>query len=136
MACFDTSNLSFDNYHILSLYTLRLHEQSKVVHIHTETASGSRTARLKQHTIASDVPLDKLKVSPEQLQQLQELYRASPDDMDDGTAPVDYLYKVSDDDQLAASAMMAQQGLDIDAREQMDNCWSTSCKIWRRDLEI
>ncbi|KAJ7077760.1 hypothetical protein C8R44DRAFT_755090 [Mycena epipterygia] len=41
--------------------------------------------------------------------------------MDDGTAPVDYLYKVSDDDQLAASAMMAQQGLDIDAREQMDN---------------
>jgi hypothetical protein len=28
---------------------------------------------------------------------------------------------VSDDDQLAASAIMAQQGLDIDTREQLDN---------------
>lgn len=95
-----------------------------------ETASRSHTAPLKQRTIASDVPLDKLKVSPEQLQHLQELYRASPTMADDGTAPVDYLYKVTDDDQLAASAIMAQQGLDIDARERLDNRWSQQ---WSRN---
>ncbi|KAJ7330294.1 hypothetical protein DFH08DRAFT_708894, partial [Mycena albidolilacea] len=72
----------------------------------------------------SDIPLKKLMVSSAQLQQLEEMYREYATANDDGRTPVNYLYALSDDDQLAASAIMAQQGLDIDTREQMDNRWS------------
>ncbi|KAJ7016474.1 hypothetical protein C8F04DRAFT_981424 [Mycena alexandri] len=90
-----------------------------------ETASRSRKAPLKQSSIASDIPLDKLKISPAQREQLQQIYEsnatATPGDE---VSRVDYFYTCSDDDQLAASAIMAQQGLDIGARERIDNRWS------------
>ncbi|KAJ7712197.1 hypothetical protein DFH07DRAFT_725388, partial [Mycena maculata] len=70
----------------------------------------------------SDIPLKKLMVSSAQLQQLEEIYRVHA--TDGGNSPVDYLYTLNDDDQLSASAIMAQQGLDIDTREQLDNRWS------------
>ncbi|KAJ7735193.1 hypothetical protein B0H16DRAFT_1731455 [Mycena metata] len=85
-----------------------------------EEAAGKKPA-LHQRTFASSIPLDHLKVSAEQLQQIHEIYRR------DATAvngPVDFLYTTSDDDQLAASAIMAQQGFDIDARERLDDRWS------------
>ncbi|KAJ6610917.1 hypothetical protein B0H10DRAFT_2224618 [Mycena sp. CBHHK59/15] len=89
-----------------------------------DTASGSRKAPLKQSTLASDIPLGKLKVSPTQLKQLEEIYRDHATTPKGGTSPVDYLYGLSNDDQLTAAAIMAQQGLDIDARECMENRWS------------
>ncbi|KAJ7479629.1 hypothetical protein FB451DRAFT_1395192 [Mycena latifolia] len=88
-----------------------------------ETASRNKQAPLKQRTIASDIPLDQLNVSPQQLKQLKEMHRGHAT-TDDGVLPVDHLYTLSDDDQLAASAIMAQQGLDVDAREGIDNRWS------------
>ncbi|KAJ7936975.1 hypothetical protein B0H13DRAFT_2431003 [Mycena leptocephala] len=86
----------------------------------TETASGSGKPALKQRTIASDIPLDKLKVSLEQLAQLKQIY-ANATTADHQNSVVDLLYALGDDDQLAASAIMAQQGLDIDTREGLDN---------------
>ncbi|KAJ7027421.1 hypothetical protein C8F04DRAFT_1189549 [Mycena alexandri] len=90
-----------------------------------ETASRSRKAPLKQSSIASDIPLDKLKISPAQREQLQQIYEsnatATPGNE---VSRVDYFYTLSDDDQLAASAIMAQQGLDIGAQERIDNRWS------------
>ena len=72
----------------------------------------------------SDIPLKKLLVSSVQLQKLEEMYRQNATRVDDGASAVDYLYTLSNNDQLAASAIMAQQGFDIDTREQLDNCWS------------
>ena|ERR1700761_1711604 len=72
----------------------------------------------------SDIPLKKLMVSSGQLQQLEEMYRVHATADDGESSPVDYLYTLGDDDQLAVSAKMAQQGLDIDTREQLDNRWS------------
>jgi hypothetical protein len=95
----------------------------------TETASGSGKPALKQRTIASDIPLDKLKVSPEQLAQLKQIY-ANATTADHQNSVVDLLYALGDDDQLAASAIMAQQGLDIDTREGLDNRWSQQ---WSRN---
>ncbi|KAJ6623738.1 hypothetical protein B0H10DRAFT_2213411 [Mycena sp. CBHHK59/15] len=89
-----------------------------------DTASGSRKAPLKQSTLASDIPLGKLKVSPTQLKQLEEIYRDHATTPKGETSPVDYLYGLSNDDQLTAAVIMAQQGLDIDARECMENHWS------------
>ncbi|KAJ7648870.1 hypothetical protein B0H17DRAFT_1147917 [Mycena rosella] len=74
------------------------------------TASQSNNTPLKQRTIASEIPLDQLK--------------RHATTIDDGILPVDYLYGVGDDDQLAATAIMVQQGLDIDARQHLDNRWS------------
>jgi hypothetical protein len=87
-------------------------------------SSGTK-APLRQRTLLSDIPLKKLLVSSVQLQELEEIYRRNiATGVDDGTSAVDYLYTLSEDDQLAASAIMAQQGLDIDTREQLDNRWS------------
>ncbi|KAJ7724828.1 hypothetical protein DFH07DRAFT_783183 [Mycena maculata] len=73
----------------------------------------------------SNIPLDHMKISAAQLKAIQSIYRA------DATATppdkfslADFLYGVRDNDQLVASAVMAQQGLDIDSREQLDNHWS------------
>lgn len=89
-----------------------------------ETASKKSKAPLKQRSLLSDIPLKKLMVSSAQLQQLEEMYRIHATANEGGDSPVDYLYTLSDDDQLSASAIMAQQGLDIDTREQLDNRWS------------
>ncbi|KAJ6529343.1 hypothetical protein B0H19DRAFT_1274374 [Mycena capillaripes] len=90
----------------------------------SEAATRNSKAPLKQRSLLSDIPLKKLMVSSAQLQQLEEMYREHATANDDGRIPVNYLYNLSDDEQLAASAIMAQQGLDIDTREQMDNRWS------------
>jgi hypothetical protein len=78
---------------------------------------------LRQRTLLSDIPLKKLLVSLAQpLHEVEEIYRRSiATGVDGGVSAMNYLYTVSDDDQLAASAIMAQQGLDIDTREQLDN---------------
>ncbi|KAJ7020574.1 hypothetical protein C8F04DRAFT_1274879 [Mycena alexandri] len=57
----------------------------------------------------------------ERLHQIQEIYRRDATAVD---GPVDLVYSTNDDDQLAASAIMAQQGFNINARERLDNCWS------------
>lgn len=88
------------------------------------TGPSGKKAPLKQGSVLSDIRLNKMKVSPEQLNQLEEMYRNRATAVDDGISPVDYLYTLNDDDQLAASAIMAQQGLDVDMREQLDNRWS------------
>lgn len=88
-----------------------------------DEASGAKKRPLKQRTVVPEIPLDKLKVSAEQLKQIEEIYRdatVSPE----GNSPVDFLYTLGDDGRLAASAVMAQQGLDIDSRERLDNHWS------------
>jgi hypothetical protein len=90
----------------------------------SETATRKSKAPLKQRSLLSDIPLKKLMVSSAQLQQLEEMYREHATANDDRRTPVNYLYTLSNDDQLAASAIMAQQRLDIDTREQMDNRWS------------
>ncbi|KAJ7696924.1 hypothetical protein B0H17DRAFT_1197667 [Mycena rosella] len=95
-----------------------------MVEIYTGTASRSKNASLKQRTIASEIPLDQLRVSPLQLKQLKEIHQRHATTIDDGISPVDYLYGVGDDDQLAAITIMVHQGLDIDARERLDNRWS------------
>ncbi|KAF7355782.1 MULE domain-containing protein [Mycena sanguinolenta] len=89
-----------------------------------ETISSGSKAPLKQRSFLSDISLKKMMVSAAQLEQLEELYCKPATDVEDGVSPVDYLYTLNDDDQLAASAIMAQQGLDVDAREQLDNRWS------------
>jgi hypothetical protein len=78
-----------------------------------ETASSRKRAPLKQGSILSDIRLNKMKVSPEQLKQLEEMYHSHVTAVDDRISPVDYLYMLSDGNQLAASAIMAQQGLDV-----------------------
>ncbi|KAJ7610601.1 hypothetical protein DFH06DRAFT_1016591 [Mycena polygramma] len=90
-----------------------------------EEAAGKKPA-LHQRTLASNIPLDHLKVSAEQLQQIQEIYQRDAT----GNGAVDSVYTTSDEDQLAASAIMAQQGFDIDARERLDNRWSQQ---WSRN---
>ncbi|KAJ7748263.1 hypothetical protein DFH07DRAFT_962159 [Mycena maculata] len=89
--------------------------------------SGPRPKKqpLKEHTLLSDIPLDHMKISAAQLKAIQSIYCADatatpPDEF----SPVDFLYGIGDDDQLVASAVMAQQGLDIDSRERLDNRWS------------
>ncbi|KAJ6549967.1 hypothetical protein B0H19DRAFT_1264837 [Mycena capillaripes] len=89
-----------------------------------ETRASRKKAPLKQSSVLSDIRLNKMMVSPEQFKQLEGMYRSHATAVDDGISPVDYLYTLSDDDQLAASAIMAQQGLDVDTREQLDNRWS------------
>ncbi|KAJ7189803.1 hypothetical protein GGX14DRAFT_337081, partial [Mycena pura] len=86
---------------------------------------ASRTkVPLKQSSVLSDIRLNKMKVSPEQFKELEEMYSNRATAVDDGISPVDYIYALNDDDQLAASAIMAQQGLDVDTREQLNNRWS------------
>ncbi|KAJ7669780.1 hypothetical protein B0H17DRAFT_1142016 [Mycena rosella] len=89
-----------------------------------KNASRSKNASLKQRTIASEIPLDQLRVSSLQLKQLKEIHQRHATTIDDGISPVDYLYGVGDDNQLAAITIMVHQGLDIDARERLDNRWS------------
>ncbi|KAJ7169524.1 hypothetical protein C8R46DRAFT_993795 [Mycena filopes] len=89
-----------------------------------EEASGRKTLAMNQRTFASKIHLDHLQISTEQFEQIEQLYRR------DATAAhgaVDLIYSTSDDDQLAASAIMAQQELDLDTREQR---W---LKQWGRD---
>ncbi|KAJ7689496.1 hypothetical protein B0H17DRAFT_1135069 [Mycena rosella] len=95
-----------------------------MVEIYTRTASKSKNAPLKQCSIASEIPLDQLKVSPLQLKQLKEIHQRHATTIDDSVSPVDYQYGVGDDDQLSAPTIMVQQGLDIDARERLNNRWS------------
>ncbi|KAJ7030869.1 hypothetical protein C8F04DRAFT_1365181 [Mycena alexandri] len=78
-----------------------------------EQAAGKKPMP-HQRTFASSIPLDHLKVSAEQLHQIQEIYRRDATAVD---GPVDLVYSTNDDDQLAASAIMAQQGFDIDAQK-------------------
>ncbi|KAJ7919255.1 hypothetical protein B0H13DRAFT_2320670 [Mycena leptocephala] len=71
----------------------------------------------------ADIPLDKLRISTEQRAALDDIYQNI------GTAgphlrPVDHLFKLDDDSQLNAAAIMAQHGLDLDAREHLSNRWS------------
>ncbi|KAJ7099086.1 hypothetical protein C8R44DRAFT_888546 [Mycena epipterygia] len=94
-----------------------------------ETASGAKKAPLKQRSLASDIQLKKLKVSPAQLKELEQMYAGHATAVDD-VSPVDYVYTLSDDNQLAATAIMVQQGLDIDTREQIDNRWSQQWSIY------
>lgn len=89
-----------------------------------ETRASRKKAPLKQSSVLSDIRLNKMKVSPEQFKQLEEIYRSHATAVDNRNSPVDHLYRLDDDDQLAASAIMAQQGLDVDTREQLDNRWS------------
>ncbi|KAJ6560824.1 hypothetical protein DFH09DRAFT_1482414 [Mycena vulgaris] len=89
-----------------------------------ETACRKSNAPLKQRSMLSDIPLKKLMVSSTQLEQLEEMYRVHATANDGGNFPVDYLYTLSDVDQLSASAIMAEQGFDIDSRGQLDNRWS------------
>ncbi|KAJ7934485.1 hypothetical protein B0H13DRAFT_2305585 [Mycena leptocephala] len=72
------------------------------------TGPSGKKATLRRISVLSDIRLKKMKVSPEQLNQLQEMYRNRATAVDDGISPVDYLYGLKDDDQLAASAIMAQ----------------------------
>jgi hypothetical protein len=90
---------------------------------------GSKKQPLKQHTINSDIPLAHLKVSPAQLEPLKAMYRGDATAAPDGNLLVDFLYKLDDDGQLSASAIMAQQALDIGARESLDNRWAIN---WSR----
>ncbi|KAJ7844006.1 hypothetical protein B0H14DRAFT_2300574, partial [Mycena olivaceomarginata] len=78
---------------------------------------------LNPRSVASDIPLDKLRVSPEQRTALDNIYRniatAGPH-----LGPVDHLFRLDDDGQLDATAIMALHGLDLDAREHLSNRWS------------
>jgi hypothetical protein len=88
-----------------------------------ETASGASKPALNPRSIASDIPLDKLRISAEQRAALDDIYQnvgaAGPH-----LRPVDHLFKLDDDSQLNAAAIMAQHGLDLDAREHLSNWWS------------
>lgn len=90
----------------------------------TTFANGTK-APLRKRTLFSDIPLNKLLISSAQLQNLEDIYRQNvAPGLDDGVSAVDYLYTLGDDDQLAAAAIMAQQDLDVDTRERLDNRWS------------
>ncbi|TFK78557.1 hypothetical protein K466DRAFT_507120 [Polyporus arcularius HHB13444] len=72
---------------------------------------------------ASDVYLDKLCTAPDQLRSIEELYKVGN--------ITDHQYDPrSGEDQLAAAAVMAEIGLDLDARESLANRWSTH---WSRE---
>lgn len=64
-----------------------------------------------------------MRISPEQLKQMEHIYLAHATITHDNYV-VDHLFSTADDDQISASAIMAQQGLDIDSRERLDNRWS------------
>jgi hypothetical protein len=66
--------------------------------------------------VASDIPLNKLMVSAEQLMVLEEMYRPR-ETVTRNQIPVDHLFKLDDGDQLHAAAIMVQHGLDLEVRE-------------------
>ncbi|KAJ7462596.1 hypothetical protein FB451DRAFT_967958, partial [Mycena latifolia] len=84
-----------------------------------DSVSGAQKPPMNPRSVASDIQLDKLKVSAEQRAAIGDLYATAG-----GTAPVDHLFKLDAEDQLNAAAIMAQLDLDIDAREQLSNCWA------------
>ncbi|KAJ6582512.1 hypothetical protein DFH09DRAFT_1360400 [Mycena vulgaris] len=88
-----------------------------------ETASRTTKPAMNPRNVASDIPLDKLKISAEQRASLEEMYRldatATPDRL-----PVDHLFKLDAGDQLHAAAIMAPHGLDLEAREHLSNRWA------------
>ncbi|KAJ7614677.1 hypothetical protein DFH06DRAFT_129921 [Mycena polygramma] len=89
---------------------------SKWLNYTPEMVARSRSAPLKQTTIASNILLNKLNTSGEQLEQIKEKYMAH--------ATVDHVFAVEDSNQLVARTILAQHGLDADARERRDNRWS------------
>ncbi|KAJ7291832.1 hypothetical protein C8J57DRAFT_1492294 [Mycena rebaudengoi] len=72
-------------------------------------------------SIATDIPLNKLRVSASQQESLEELYRASSSTTQ---TPADHLFQLDDDAQVSASGIMAQHGLDLDSRKILANRWS------------
>ncbi|KAJ6631091.1 hypothetical protein B0H10DRAFT_1938641 [Mycena sp. CBHHK59/15] len=86
-------------------------------------ASGTTKPAINPRSIASDIPLDKLKISAKQCAALDHMYQLSATASTD-QVPVNHLFKLDDDDQLYAAAIMAQHGLDLDAREHLSNRWS------------
>ncbi|KAJ7015879.1 hypothetical protein C8F04DRAFT_1363278 [Mycena alexandri] len=86
-------------------------------------ASGTSKPALNPRSIASDIPLDKLRISKAQRAALDTIYQ-QPTAVNDAEGHVDHLFKLNSHDQIHAAAIMAQQGLDLDARENLSNRWS------------
>ncbi|KAJ7603693.1 hypothetical protein DFH06DRAFT_929315, partial [Mycena polygramma] len=87
-----------------------------------ETASGPKKNAMNARSVASDMPLHELKISPEQRAALGRMYNDSATGSLE--VPVDHLFKLDADSQLEAAAIMAQHGLDLEARAHLDNRWS------------
>ncbi|KAJ7777945.1 hypothetical protein DFH07DRAFT_695064, partial [Mycena maculata] len=88
-----------------------------------EAASGATKPALNPCSAASDIPLAQLKISADQLAALQRMYDPNAG-ASAGALPVDHIFKLDADDQLYAAAIMAQHGLDLEAREHLTNRWS------------
>ncbi len=95
----------------------------KFLYVGQQEARREEPVPLTALRTASDVYLDKLYTAPDQLRSIEELY---------GTGKItDHQYNPwSGEDQLAAAAVMAEIGLDLDARESLANRWSTH---WSRE---
>ncbi|KAJ7271009.1 hypothetical protein C8J57DRAFT_1507974 [Mycena rebaudengoi] len=76
-----------------------------------ETASRKSKPTVTPRSVASDIPLDKLRVSADQHAALEKMYRPSGISSSTSGALADHLFMLNDDDQLHASAIMAQHGL-------------------------
>ncbi|KAJ7646130.1 hypothetical protein B0H17DRAFT_1215819 [Mycena rosella] len=72
--------------------------------------SGKRESR--DDDPGDDIAIDARR--PRKMPKRADLWRHTTT-IDDGISPVNYLYSMGGDDQLAATAIMVQQGLDIDA---------------------
>ncbi|KAJ7204907.1 hypothetical protein C8J57DRAFT_1441401 [Mycena rebaudengoi] len=81
-----------------------------------ETTSRKTKPKVTPRSVASDIPLDKLRVSADQRAALEKMYRPSGISSSTSEALADHLFTLNDDDQLHASTIMAQHGLDFDTR--------------------
>ncbi|KAJ7094102.1 hypothetical protein C8R44DRAFT_749621 [Mycena epipterygia] len=97
----------------------RTYKKVKWADITPYNASGTSKPAMNPRSVASDIPLDKLRISAQQRASLDDIYSSSNASAD--RAPVDHLFKLDPDDQLNAAAIMAQHGLDLEAREYLSN---------------
>ncbi|KAJ7237959.1 hypothetical protein C8J57DRAFT_1246702 [Mycena rebaudengoi] len=100
-----------------------------------ETASRKIKPAATPRSIATDISLGKLNISAAQRQLIDELYIPSVTPAPTTLSFVDHLFTLDDNDQISASAIMAQHGLDLDARAALANQWSQqwSCHSGKND---
>ncbi|KAJ7443667.1 hypothetical protein FB451DRAFT_1437056 [Mycena latifolia] len=88
-------------------------------------APDQKNGSLNARSLASDVRLAQLKISAAQRVSIDSMYALDASNSFPTPPIVDYIFSTDVDAQLQASAVMAQHALDVGARDDLGNRWST-----------